>query len=65
VEALELELAPARERLDRADRVGVVRGEARVDRVLGGEQLGGAGEVRDVGRDLAGEYRVVGVPPTC
>ena len=60
VEALEFERGLAGQRLDRADGVGVVRGEGRVDAVRRGEHPLGAGEVGDVGRDLAREHRIVG-----
>ena len=62
VEALELERLAVRQRLDLADGVRIVRSEGRVDEIAGGEQLLGAGEVRDVGRDLAGPHRIVGQP---
>ncbi len=61
VQALELELAlapmAAGERLDRADRIGIMGGEGRVDRITCRQQPLGAGEVGDIGRDLAGEDR--------
>ena len=58
VQALELPVQAAAELVDGGQRVGVVGGELRVDRVGGGQQLLGAGEVGDVGVDLAGVDRV-------
>ena len=62
VQPLELEFRPVRQRLDLADRVRVVRREGRIDDIAGGEQLAGAGQVGDVGRDLARPHRVIGQP---
>ena len=59
VQALELVLAAIEvrpgHRQDGGERLGVVGGELRIDRVRRGEQLAGAGEIADVGVDLAGE----------
>ena len=60
VQPLELERRLAGQRLDRADGVGVVGGERGIDDVARGEQPLGAGEVGDVGRDLAREHRIIG-----
>ena len=59
VEPLELERSRSGECLDRTDGVGVVGREGRVEHVAGGEHALGAGEVADVGRDLAREHRIV------
>ena len=48
-----------RQRRDGGQRVRVVGRELRVDRIRRGEQLAGAGEIRDVGVALAREDRVV------
>ena len=61
VQPLEFERGAAGQRLDRGDRIGVVRGKGGVDRVGCGQQPGGAGQVRHVGRHLAGEHRIVGM----
>ena len=58
VQALELPVQAAAELVDGGERVGVVGGELGVDRVGGGEQLLRAGQVGDVGVDLAGVDRV-------
>ena len=59
VQALELVLPgveiAARHRVDRRDRQRVVGGELRIDRVRGGQQQFGAGDIGDIGVDLAGE----------
>ena len=59
VQALELILAAIKirpgHRHDGGERLGVVGGELRKDRVRGGKQLARAGEIADVGVDLAGE----------
>ena len=59
VQALEFERRLAGQRLDRADGVGVVGGEGGIDAVARRQQPLGAGDVADVGRDLAGEHRIV------
>jgi hypothetical protein len=61
VQLLELEVAPVARHLDHAgDRVRVVGGEGGVEQLSPVEQPLGAGEVGDVGGDLAGEHRVLG-----
>ena len=61
VQALEFVLAAieigAGEDEHGSERLRVVGGELRIDGVGRGEQLAGAGEVADVGVDLAGEHR--------
>ena len=59
VQALELELLAVGERLHLADRVGVVGREGRIDDVVRRQQLLGAGEIGNVGRDLAREDRII------
>jgi hypothetical protein len=63
VQALELVQSAVRvdprQRRDGGQRVRVVGRELRVDRIRRGEQLAGAGEIRDVGVALAREDRVV------
>ncbi len=61
VQALELPVQAAAQLVDGRQRVGVVGGELGVDRVGGGEQLLGTGEVGDVGVHLAGVDRVAGL----
>ena len=61
MEPLELELAPVRQRLDRPDRVGIMRGEGGVDDLGIIKQPRGAGEIADIGAQLAGEHRVIGI----
>ncbi len=60
VQALELEIAIARERADGRDRERVVARELWIDRVLRGQQRLGARQIRDVRMDLAREHRVTG-----
>ena len=60
VEALELEFSLARECPHLTDRIRIVRREGRIDDIVGREQLLRAGEIGNVGRNLACEYRVVG-----
>ena len=59
MQALELVLAAVEvrpgHRHDGSERLGVVGGELRIDGVRRGEKLAGAGEIADVGVDLAGE----------
>ena len=62
VEPLEFKRRAACQRFDCAHTVSVVRRERRVNRIGRGKQLGRAGQVRDVGRQLAGEHRIIGVP---
>ena len=61
-----LELEPARRlpaiSITAGDGLRVVRGELRVEEVAAVEQALGAGEIGDVGRDLAGEDGIVGEP---
>ena len=59
VEALELELTLSGQCLHLADRIRVVRSERRVDDIGRVKELLGAGEVRDVGRDLPREHGIV------
>ncbi len=47
---------------DRSHGMGIVSRELGIDPVARGEQPGGAGEIRDVGIRLAGEYRIPGEP---
>jgi hypothetical protein len=60
VQPLEFERGFASQRLYRADGVGIVGGKGRVDAVAGRQQSLGAGEIANVGRDLAGEDRIIG-----
>ena len=60
VQALELERPALRQRLHLADGVRIVGRERRVDDVAGVEQRLRAGEIGDVGRDLAREHRIIG-----
>ncbi len=63
VQALEFECTPAARELDDAgQRLGVVRGELRVERVFSREQATGAGEIGHIGRELAREQRVAAQP---
>ena len=62
MQALELEFDRAARDERRRDRVGVVRGELRIEGVGVGEQKPHRGEVGDVGVQLAGEHRIVGEP---
>jgi hypothetical protein len=60
VQLLQLEGAPlARELEHEGQAVGVVGGELRPEQIAAVEEPAGAGEVADVGRDLAGPDRVV------
>ena len=60
VQALELVVGVARQRVDRRDRVRVVGRELREERIRRGEHRARAREVRHVGVRLAREHRIVG-----
>ena len=51
-----------RQRLHLADRVGIVGRESGIDDVVRRQQRLGAGEIGNVGRDLAREDRIIGQP---
>ena len=62
VQPLEFELRSPCQRLDRADGIGVVGGKRGIDRVARRQHPRRAGQVGHIGRDLAGEHRVIAVP---
>ncbi len=55
MKALEFEWLAARQRLDRTDGVGVMRGKGGIDGIVCGQHLLRAGEIAHVGGQLAGE----------
>jgi len=52
----------ARQMVDRAERMGVMGGELRIDQVRRRQQAAGAGQIGNIGIQLAGVYRIAFQP---